>query len=245
MITEYHRAKDINEALEWLAQPGMHPLGGGTWLNRPHQEAFGVVDLQELGLNFIRKTGNNLEFGAVTTLQQLVEAPDCPVALKQALRIDFGLNIRNAATVAGALITGDGRSSFTTTMLALDAKLVITGKNSPGTIGLGEFLPIRPGGLITEISIPLNVNCAFEMVARSPKDKPIVCACVVRWPSGRTRLALGGFGKNPILAMDGTEPDGIDAAARSAFYESGDEWASAEYRINIAATLARRCLESL
>jgi len=47
------------------------------------------------------------------------------------------------------------------------------------------------------------------------------------------------------LAMDGTEPDGIELAARNAFYESGDEWASAEYRISVAATLSRRCLEAL
>ena len=43
--------------------------------------------------------------------------------------------------------------------------------------------------------------------------------------------------------MDGTEAEGVEAAARNAFHESNDEWASAEYRQDLAATLAKRCLE--
>jgi hypothetical protein len=43
--------------------------------------------------------------------------------------------------------------------------------------------------------------------------------------------------------MDGTEAEGIDTAARNTFHEATDEWGSAEYRMDVAATLARRCLE--
>jgi CO/xanthine dehydrogenase FAD-binding subunit len=45
--------------------------------------------------------------------------------------------------------------------------------------------------------------------------------------------------------MDGTEAEGIETAARNAFHEATDEWASAEYRMHVAAILAKRCLESL
>ena len=48
-----------------------------------------------------------------------------------------------------------------------------------------------------------------------------------------------------MLAMDGTESEGVEAAARNAFHEANDEWASAEYRMDVAATLAKRCLDSL
>jgi len=53
-----------------------------------------------------------------------------------------------------------------------------------------------------------------------------------------------------MLAMDGTEAEGAstssaEAAARNAFHEANDEWASAEYRIDVAATLAKRCLEKI
>jgi CO/xanthine dehydrogenase FAD-binding subunit len=112
-------------------------------------------------------------------------------------------------------------------------------------ISVGEFLPLRPRGLITQIVIPLNVKFAFEYVARTPADKPIVCTALTQWNSGRTRLAIGGWGKSPALAMDGTEAEGLESAAKNACHEAADDVASAEYRINIAATLAKRCLDAL
>jgi CO/xanthine dehydrogenase FAD-binding subunit len=45
--------------------------------------------------------------------------------------------------------------------------------------------------------------------------------------------------------MDGTEAEGIGSAARNAFHEATDEYGSAEYRMDTAATLAKRCLESI
>jgi CO/xanthine dehydrogenase FAD-binding subunit len=43
--------------------------------------------------------------------------------------------------------------------------------------------------------------------------------------------------------MDGKGSDGIEAAAKNAAHDSDDAWASAEYRQDIATTLAKRCLE--
>jgi CO/xanthine dehydrogenase FAD-binding subunit len=129
-------------------------------------------------------------------------------------------------------------------MLALDARLETAG-DPASSLSLGEFLPLRPKTLILKIIIPLNAKISFDQVARTPVDRPIVCAAVTRWASGRTRLVLGGTGKAPLLAMDGTEADGIDSAAKNAFHEAADEWASAEYRMDVAATLAKRCLEAL
>lgn len=247
MITKYYRPDNLEEALSLIAQPDTLPLGGGTLLARPGPDPVKVVDLQALGLNTIQKKGNNLEIGATVTLQQLLENNDVLEALKFSLKLEAPLNLRNAATVAGALVTADGRSTFTAALLALDAKLTISNPKSE-TVNLGEFLPFRPdnvrGKLITQIEIPLQVKLAFEAIARTPADKPIVCAALAQWPSGRTRLVLGGYGKAPTLAMDGTESDGLETAARNAFHEANDEWASAEYRMDVAATLAKRCIST-
>lgn len=116
-------------------------------------------------------------------------------------------------------------------------------------LSLGEFLPFRdrllPRALITGIEVPSNVKVALDLVARTPADKPIVCAAVARWPSGRTRIALGGYGQMPLLAMDGTEAAGLEMAARNAFHDASDPWGSAEYRMDVAARLAERCLAAL
>ena len=188
-----------------------------------------------------------MEIGATVTLQQLLENEYTPEALKSALKLEAPLNIRNAATVAGTLVAADGRSTLATALLALDARLTIQPDDEE--IEIGSFLPLRDnnlrGKLITAITIPLNAKLAFESVARTPVDKPIVCAVLAIWPSDRTRLALGGYGKAPLLAMDGTESEGLEEAARNAFHEATDEWASAEYRMDVAATLVKRCLEAM
>jgi len=247
MITDYYRPDSIPEALELLKNPDTLPLGGGTLLTKLKSASVKVVDLQALGLNAINKKGNNLEIGATVTLQQLLENENTPEALKSSLKLEAPLNIRNAATVAGALIAADGRSTLATALLALDAKLSIQPNDEE--IEIGSFLPLRtenlPGKLIIAITIPLNAKLSFETVARTPADKSIVCSALATWPSGRTRLALGGYGKAPLLAMDGTEPEGLETAARNAFHEATDEWASAEYRMDVAATLAKRCFEAL
>ncbi len=243
MITAYHRPKTLDEALTLLTQPNVVPLGGGTWLAHPTPDSVEAVDLQALGLDTVKKSGSTLEIGATVTLQQLLESESCPETLKAALKIEAPLNLRNAATVAGTLVACDGRSTFATVLLALDAKLTAIVNRKSETINLGDFLPLRPRGLITSITLPINVKLAFDYVARTPADKPIVCTALAQWNSGRTRLALGGYGKSPMLAMDGTEAEGVESAARNAFHEATDEWASAEYRMNVAATLAKRCLE--
>ena len=99
--------------------------------------------------------------------------------------------------------------------------------------------------MISAISLPLNIRVAYESITRTPADQPIVCAAIAHWHSGRTRLALGGWGKAPILAMDGPEAEGLELAARSAYSHAVDEWASAEYRQEMAGILALRCIKRI
>jgi CO/xanthine dehydrogenase FAD-binding subunit len=254
MITEYHRPKKIEEALQLLArqQPVTVPLGGGTALNRPSEAQVAVVDLQALGLDEIHPRGNFLDLGATVRLEQLLQTPGLPPALERAIRHEAGYNLRQVGTVAGSLVAADGRSPFATAMLGLDATLSLLpalGENLAGTeevISLGDLLPMRAerlrGRLITRVTIPLNASLAYEYVARTPADRPIVCVAVARWPSGRTRIALGGCGPVALLALDGPESGGAETAVQDAFSQAGDQWASAEYRQAAATTLIQRIL---
>jgi CO/xanthine dehydrogenase FAD-binding subunit len=249
MITQYHRPRTLDEALTLLTQPDTVPLGGGTLLSHGSADPVRAVDLQLLGLDSLEKNGNNLEIGAAATLQSLLESNECPETMKQALKLEAPLNIRNSATAAGTLVACDGRSTFVSILLAADAKIeqafLENSKVEYRTTNIGEYLPLRPRGLITKIIMPLNVKLAFESMARTPSDKPIVCVAVAGWGSGRMRMAVGGHGKSPLLAMDGTSSDDLVTAAKNAFHEAVDEWGSAEYRMDVAATLAARCFEKL
>ena len=133
MITAYHRPKTMEEALSLLGRTSPHtvPLGGGTLLSHGQPDAVEVVDLQALGLDHISEQGNILEIGAAATLQSLLEHASCPEALRKPLKLEAPLNLRNSATVGGTLVTCDGRSTFTTALLALDAKLSILRLGAP------------------------------------------------------------------------------------------------------------------
>jgi CO/xanthine dehydrogenase FAD-binding subunit len=252
MIVEYQRPTTIDEALRLLgrAEPLTLPMGGGTVLNQVSQsgpQAVAVVDLQALGLNKVEQRGKMLRLGATVTLQALLDHPGLPAMLYEVLRQEATHNLRQAATLAGTLVAADGRSPLAVAMLALDAVLTVRGPGEgDAEQRVGDWLPLRlaqpSGRLITMVTIPTNVRLAYEYVARTPADRPIVCAALVQWPSGRTRLALGGWGSAPLLALDGPEPGGLEAAAQNAYSQAGDQWASAAYRCAMAATLAKRCL---
>jgi CO/xanthine dehydrogenase FAD-binding subunit len=253
-------------------EPVTVPLGGGSLLNQPSAEPLAVVDLQELALSEIHRRGNIMEVGATATLLALAGSLEteagilgAPVLLR-AIYHEATHNLRNVATIAGTLVGADGRSPLATALLALDARLVVVpgfgpvsgvgteeeGEEQPGDpaatalIALGDLLPLRrealSGRLITQVQIPLNAQLAYEVVARTPADRPLVCAAAARWPSGRTRLALGGYGLAPVLALDGPEGGGLEPAARDVYSQAGDAWASAEYRSEMAAVLTRRCM---
>ena len=246
MIVEYFRPKDIKEALDLLSRPEplTIPLGGGTTLSHGEPSPVAVVDLQDLSLDQITREGSHLKIGAAVSLQELLLHADTPPKLAEVLRHEATPHIRNQATLAGSLVTADGRSPLATALLALDARLLI----EPGAIKiyLGDWLPKRAARnrreLIVEVEIPLQAALKFEMVGRSPEDLPVVCVAVGEWPSGRTRIALGGTGMAPILAMDGPEKDGAEAAVENAYANASDAFASGEYRSQGAVVLVKRLL---
>ncbi len=250
MITEYFRPKTIPDALKLLSrqQPLTYALGGGTYLNRGLDGEYAVVDLQDLGLGWLKVEGNQFQVGATSTLQELVENQGLLEDLYPVIKQQATYNLRQVATVAGTLVTATGRSPFATVLLALDATLELLWMDAkPKHTRLGEWLPLRketkPAGLITHITFPAHVKMAYESIARSPDDQPICCGAVVQWNSGRTRLVMGGWGESPLLAFDGPEPEGIEIAAKNAYSQAEDQWASGEYRQEMAGILASRCMQ--
>ena len=249
MIKAYYRPATLDEAVALLLdkEKDLRPLGGGTRVSRQQEGVSGVVDLQNLCLDYLIKGDGFNKAGSTLRLGPLLKNPDVHPEIKRAILVDTHQNIRNAATTAGWLVSSDGRSIFTTVLLALDAKL--TWEPGGTEIQLGDWLPIRyvesPGILITEIGWRDDLQLAFEYVARSPKDRPLVIVAVARWNSGRTRVALGGFGNSPIMAMDGPESGGADVASRAAYYDAEDQWATAQYRREVVAKLALRCVDRL
>ncbi|MFN7036109.1 MAG: FAD binding domain-containing protein [Bellilinea sp.] len=245
MIKEYYRPKTALEA-ELLFSAGdkkFVPLGGGSALSRSKHEDLCVVDLRDLGLNRIEVIGQKAIIGATVTLQQLFEFNPIPLVLKEVIRKSATLNLRNQATVGGYLVSADGRSPLAIAMMAMDAVLIWHPNQQPQSIGDWFSLRQPRGFWINAIQLNLNLDVDYEQVSRTPMDQPILAISVARWPSGRIRVAAGGFGNAPLLVLDGPEDSGVLEAVKNALSDSGDEWASAEYRQAVGQVFVRRILD--
>ncbi len=230
-LKEYHRPQGLMEAVELLKrkEPRTFVLGGGTWLvGEAPRDVEAVVDIANLGLNRIVVEGNLLRIGAAVTHQTLVESELLGLDARGALRIIgetaeamSGLNIRNRATIAGAVVTADAASPLVTALLACDAEVVVAGARDKSkdmqepsdfwkVIPLAGFLAYRwqvldEGMLITEIRMPIptpDTRSNYQRVARTPKDYPIVCAAasfaMKDGIAGNVRVAVGGVAPAPI-----------------------------------------------
>lgn len=247
MIVEYLRPKAMDEALKLLDRenPKTIPLGGGTIVSKNTSDLVAVVDLQDLGLSSISRVDGKITLGATATLSEAESSMKSP-DFSEAVQIQAGKNLRNSGTLAGMICTADGRSPLLTLLLALDAKLTWEPGNKE--ISLGDWLPMRKNGklgkLITKVTIP-EVIYRFDSIGRSPKDQPIVCCAVAKWPGKRLRIAAGGFGKIPVLVLDGNLTDDVELAMKNAFHDATDQWASAEYRMEAGSKMCARLVNEI
>ena len=250
----YHRPKTIKETLA-LMEKGV-PLAGGTALTPQRYDVDAVIDLQDLKLDELKAGKSKIRIGATIKLQALIKAQEeVPQALGQACRQEAALNIRNAASIGGAVMTGDGRSPLLTALLSLDTSVITEpGNNSEPLEKLLEKRDdTRKPRLIVALEMMRPNRMFYEQVSRSPADRPLVCLAVAekRTSKGESHVvaALGGYGERPIRLTEmeealekGASLAEAAALAEKAYSGAGDAFASAAYRAEIAGVLARRLL---
>lgn len=270
-VSEYHRPATVEDAVALLRRksPRTRVLAGGTWLNgQPHGLIEAVVDISSLGLGKIERETSSarLRIGAAVTLHSIEETlnqfPGLDV-LSATAHAMAGLNIRNQATIGGTIATADSSSPLVTALLACNADLVIQASQER-TVSLSGFLSYRQnilddGALITAIVLPIpssDTHSAYERVARTPRDYPIVCAvasCAIKdGIAGNMRVAVGGIADTPIrltqleLALEKKRVASLlDMALDDAIgrLSPPDNWlGSSEYRKDVAGTLVRRAV---
>jgi len=267
-LKEIHKPTTIQDALKLLQQSGTVALAGGTQLLAARRrDVRAVVDLSALGLAYIRERDGAVAIGAMTTLVALAESPILRAladgVIAQAAQRSASSILRNQATSTGTLIV-EPAGVLATALLALDARVMVVGADTRA-YALAEFLPARAslaqGALVTEISVPLaNPRASLQTVARTPSDKPIVCAVAAAHIENNiarnVRIALGGVGEIAVRATEAEkalenkplDDSGIEHAAQFAaqgLTPRGDFRGSAEYRREMARVLTRRAVNAL
>jgi putative selenate reductase FAD-binding subunit len=212
MIIEYYRPENKGEAITLLSRksPKTYPLGGGTILSQMrYGEEIAVVDLQSLGMRELEIIDGYLRIGANNTLQRLLESVLVPQALKVSIDLECNFNLRQAATVGGAVASIFGTSPFNAMLLSMQAE--ITWEPGGKTFTLPDFHAnnmMKSQGFISTISIPSGMKAAFKSVSRTPKSEPLFCLCGSRDLDGITRITMTNPDSDlPLLIYSGFSDD--------------------------------------
>jgi len=125
-----------------------------------------LVDLRNVaGLSGIRRDGDVLVIGAMTTLSELERSPEVAVTaplLAEAVGLVAHAPVRNRGTIGGSLAHADPAADLPAVALAAGAELVAAGPAGSRRIPAAEFLrgpfstALAPDEILTEIRLPLS-----------------------------------------------------------------------------------------
>jgi aerobic carbon-monoxide dehydrogenase medium subunit len=274
---EYHDPRTAEEALALLAQYGdeAKALAGGQSLvplmNFRLARPARLVDLNLIGeLSYLRVERGTLRIGAMTRQRELerasLVAEGWPL-LAEATRYIGHAQIRNRGTVGGSLAHADPAAELPAVMAALDAELVIQGRDGTRTVQSEEFFlsylttALAPDELLVETRVPAlppRTGWAFVEVSRRHGDFALVgvAALLTLDTDGMiqaARLAFTGAAPTPVRAARAEALLVGERPAEPLFREAGllasadlepedDLHASADYRREVGGVLARRAL---
>ena len=233
-----------------------------------------LVDIKGVStLNFVKMQGEDLHIGALATIADVEKLPAVREKfsiLWQAVSSMASVQIRNRGTVAGNICNAVPSADTVPALLTLGAKLKLTGRGSSRVITLDGFISgpnktvIRDDEVLEEIVVPaMSLNSRgiyLKLTQRHVMDLATVGVAVVmtieRGTCRDIRMALGAVSPVPmrspraesILKGKPLTAELIANAVRLAADESKpitDHRASAEYRKDMVAVLAKRAIEQL
>lgn len=239
---EYYRPESrqaLEQLLAGLNAPVRFLLGGDMpHAQRPDSAVW--VDLQDCGLEHIEHLDGKITIGGGANLNQVVTALGL-VAAEETVDIEFGANVRNSLSLANYLMSASKRSPFAALLLALQPQVKLISGES---VSLESFQKgdNQANTFVEGMEIVTPQCVEFESIGRSPKDLPLLSVVVATDKESGKRVVFGGMANGPITAVLGDDMDGGESFARDLLKYAADEWASAEYRAEIAPILLSRAL---
>jgi carbon-monoxide dehydrogenase medium subunit len=255
---EYARPTSVEEAVRLLgAHDGARALAGGqTLVNVMKARAASpdvLVDLNALDeLRAIRTGREGLELGAMVTYSELMASSEVEVTRPIAAEVAGAIadvQVRNRGTVGGNVCSNDPTNHLPPLMVALRARMTITGASGEREVPAEEFFlgvyltAVGPGELLTKITIPAPEGAGDGFAATTiGKDGTCivnVAACV---KAGEARIAVGCVSAVPELTT--AEPASARDAVRALQLDPpSDVHASSDYRRHLAEVLAERAVQ--
>ncbi|MGH9108473.1 MAG: FAD binding domain-containing protein [Acidimicrobiales bacterium] len=268
----------VEEAVAALSDPDAVALAGGTsigllvgqgllvpgtlvWLGR-------IPELREIAVH-----DDRVVLGAGVTLSELSAHPalrrDVP-ALAVAAGLVGNTRVRAVATIGGALVHADPRQDVPVALLALDARVAVTGPDGTRSLAVDELLTgfmstaLAAGEVVTAVTIPLRPrtrSCYHRFTPGSVDDYPTVAVgASVTLEGGSVtaaRVAVGGAGSTAYAVSEAAWLVGSAAGVRSPAVEAvaaaaarradpvADRLGSTSYKREMVAVWVRRALVEL
>jgi len=229
-----------------------------------------LVDLHGIaGLKGIRRDGNRIEIGAMTTQHDLLVSDEIgtslPILHETALLI-ADPQVRYMGTIGGNVANGDPGNDMPALMLTLGASYRLEGPSGAREVAASEFYQgayftaLEPGEILTAISIPVPAagsGYAYEKLKRKIGDYATAAAAVMLTMSGgkvaSCAIGLTNLHETPLLAVDaakaviGTSLDAASlkkaaAAAEAIMSPASDARGPVEYRKHVGGIMVTRAL---
>lgn len=267
---DYTAPSRLEEAVSLLSKtPGARVLAGGSQLlvepARSALDAPLLVDLRKVdGLGGIDVAGDgSVRIGAMATTATLAAHAalrSMHSALVEAAALVGDPQVRNRATVGGALASQEAAADLPAALLALDAQVQVAGAKGTRSVPVDAVLAgLSAGDVIASIALPAapGAGSAYEKF-KHPSTFYAICgvaASVTLAGDGSVRVcrvavtgaASPARARAAEQALTGRTPDAgaIETAAAKVtdgLALRGDAFGSAEYRGHLARVLAARAL---
>jgi carbon-monoxide dehydrogenase medium subunit len=269
---DYQRASSVDDAIAKLAaSAGGKVIAGGHSLvplmKLRLSEPGTLVDISRIpGLSGIKEAGGRIEIGATTTHTEIAASKllrdTCPMIADAAAEIGDP-QVRNRGTIGGSIAHADPAADFPAVVLALDADIVLKGKNGSRTVKAAAFfrgfydVDLAPGELIVALQFaPVKTAAYAKLHQRASHYAVVGVAAALEVKGGliqSARIGLTGATTHALRlagvekALAGKKADDVAAAAAGAASEvadmNGDLHASAEYRKAMIPVFVKRAVE--
>ncbi len=272
----YHRPATVADAVKLLADLGddARPLAGGHSLVPMMKLRLAtpahLVDLHGVAaLKGIRRDGNTVTIGAMTTQHELLASEEIgnalPILHETALLI-ADPQVRYRGTIGGNVANGDPGNDMPALMITLGASYKLEGPNGARDVAASEFYQgayftaLEPGEILTSVSVPVPAaghGYAYEKLKRKIGDYATAAAAVVLTMAGgkvaTCSIGLTNLHETPLLATDaakaviGTSLDAASLkkaaqAAEAIMSPAADARGPVEYRKHVGGIMVTRAL---
>jgi carbon-monoxide dehydrogenase medium subunit len=272
----YHRPATLADAFNLLASLGeeARPLAGGHSLVPMMKLRLAtpehLVDLHAIsGLKGIRREGNRIVIGAMTTQHELLASEEIAKSLPilhETATLIADPQVRYRGTLGGNVANGDPGNDMPALMMTLDANYRLEGASGAREVAAKDFYQgayftaLEPGEILTAVSVPVPATghgYAYEKLKRKVGDYATAAAGVVLTMAGgkvaTCTIGLTNLHETPLLAVDaakaviGTSLDAAilkkaAAAAEAIMSPAADARGPVEYRKHVGGIMVMRAL---